>query len=117
LKWSKENLKLDALKYLTRKEWEIGSPSAYYTAVKNKLIDECCGHMIIKKLPKGHWLIKQNCLNEALKYNTITEWDNASQSSANSARRHNWFEECTVHMRKSKLKQKLVDFKNSRNAQ
>ncbi|QNJ54922.1 hypothetical protein vBValMR10Z_382 [Vibrio phage vB_ValM_R10Z] len=43
--WTLERLKEDALKYKTRSEWQKKSSSAYSSAQKKGLIDECCSHM------------------------------------------------------------------------
>jgi len=43
--WSKENCMQEALKYITRSEFKLNSPSAYISARKNGLLDEICQHM------------------------------------------------------------------------
>lgn len=43
-KWTIEKCKEDALKYITKKEWNDNS-SAYSTAKNNGWIDECCNYM------------------------------------------------------------------------
>jgi superfamily II DNA or RNA helicase len=52
----------------------------------------------MKGMPKGFWMIKENVIEDAKKYNTIIEWTNNSASAVNSAREMGWFEECIIHM-------------------
>lgn len=49
IKWTKEMLHEEALKYKTRGEFKKGSYNAYHVVVCRKLMDELCTHM---KLPK-----------------------------------------------------------------
>jgi hypothetical protein len=44
-KWNLETCKVDALKYKTRKEWNIKSSGAYGKAFDNGWIELCCSHM------------------------------------------------------------------------
>lgn len=44
--WTLEKCKIDALNYVSRKEWQIKSMAAYSRARKNKWLDQCCSHMI-----------------------------------------------------------------------
>lgn len=41
---------------------------------------------------------KENCLNEAKKFKTRSEWNKNSSSSYLSAIKHGWLEECSNHM-------------------
>jgi hypothetical protein len=95
--WTKERCIEDALKYNTKAEWVIGNSSSYNAAYKNGWVKECSIHMY-KFKDHGHWMVKENCIAEALKYKTKTEWFNASQASKSAARRNGWMEECTQHM-------------------
>lgn len=47
---------------------------------------------------------KEKCQIDALKYSTKSEWQKKSGSAANSARKNNWFDECTHHMIKIRNK-------------
>jgi predicted GIY-YIG superfamily endonuclease len=44
--WTKEKCHQEALKYNHRKEFQIGSCTAYMTAQKKRFLDEICSHMI-----------------------------------------------------------------------
>jgi hypothetical protein len=46
----------------------------------------------------GYWNSKENCLEEALKYDNVKDWRFNSQTSYESARKNGWYEECTEHM-------------------
>ncbi len=43
--WTYAKLHSEALKYVTRKEFELGSCGAYHTAYKRDLLDNVCSHM------------------------------------------------------------------------
>jgi len=45
-KWSDENCKNEALKYLTKKDFRKFSNSAYQTAKRKKILNDICAHMI-----------------------------------------------------------------------
>jgi len=47
--------------------------------------------------PNGYWN-KENCIEEAKKYNTIKEWRTNNQTSVNKVRKNGWMVECTKHM-------------------
>jgi hypothetical protein len=48
-KWSKERVTKEALKYSKKSDFRENSAGAYDAAIKNKWIDEVCGHMEIFK--------------------------------------------------------------------
>jgi len=45
--WTKERCRKEALKYSTKKEFSINSPSSYNRSKKLKIIDDICSHMTI----------------------------------------------------------------------
>jgi hypothetical protein len=96
--WTKEHCLEEALKYNTRTEWMKNSGSSYGASRINGWHDECTAHMIEILKPSGYWNNKERCLEEALKYNTRTEWMKNSDSSHHAAERNGWVEECTKHM-------------------
>lgn len=109
-KWNINTCTNDALKYNTKKEWRKNSKSAYFTASKNKWLDECTKHMIPLIHNSGYWTFT-NCLNDALKYKTKKEWRFNSISAYGIAHKNNWLHECTKHMIKTKnnfWKNKLI---------
>jgi len=96
-KWTLEKCKKDALNYKGRKEWQSKSACAYTAAHSYGWLDECCKHMISTIKPMRYWN-KERCINEALKYNTKTEWFKKARSSYSSALRNGWLDECCKHM-------------------
>ena len=57
LKWSKEAVANEALKYRSRKSFSKGSGGAYSAALKKGWIDEVCSHM--KQLLKASSLLDE----------------------------------------------------------
>jgi len=49
------------------------------------------------RVGNGYWT-KENCIEEAKKYNNALEWRNNSSSCYTYAVKNNWVEECTEHM-------------------
>jgi hypothetical protein len=54
------------------------------------------------KKSNGHWKIKENCIAEAKKHNTIREWQLKSPGSLTAAYKYKWMYDCCLHM-KSKV--------------
>ena len=58
--------------------------------------------MVRKTKPTGYWN-KERCIEEASKYNNISEWKKNNETSYNVALKNGWSEECNKHMvRKTK---------------
>jgi len=95
--WTKENCLQESLKYKTRVEFWKGSSGAYISSRKNGWLDEVCGHMVELNKPYGHWNIKENCLQESLKYKTRTEFKR-SGSAYDASRKNGWLDEICGHM-------------------
>lgn len=51
-----------------------------------------------KKLPNGYWNNLDHCLAEALKYQTISEWQKGSPLSYRWACKNEWLNHCSAHM-------------------
>jgi hypothetical protein len=96
--WTKERCIQEARKYSTFKEWTKKSSSSLNAARINGWMDECSSHIIRTCKKQGYWQIKKHCIEEAKKYNTLSEWSNKSSASYGSAKKNNWFDECTAHM-------------------
>ena len=96
--WTKEKCKEDALKYNSKIKWVTNSSSAYGFASRNGWFDECCGHMLPPQKPNGYWT-KEKCKEDALKYNTKTEWGKSSGGAYNSVCKNGWIDECCGHMK------------------
>ena len=97
---SKEVCAKEALKYKTRSEFEAGSPSAYGRAIKFDWLDDICQHMRPSHMlvPRGHWNVKSNCINEARKYSSPREFSKKSGSALQGCYRNGWLEEAYAHM-------------------
>ena len=103
--WNNKEICIEeAKKYKTRSEWGKKSAGSYLAAKRNGWFDECTSHMIRDRVKSGHWYVKENCIEEAKKYKTRTEWSKKSNTSYNFARKHDWFDECTVHMVSKRVK-------------
>ena len=95
--WTKELCHQEALKYNTRGEFRKLSGSAYGRSIKKKWLNDICKHMIKIKNPKGFWT-KDKCLEEALKYNTRSEFNKNSVSAYCKAYDCNWLDDICSHM-------------------
>jgi len=95
--WTKENCIKEAKKYKTKSNWRNRNESSYNAAKKNKWIDECCQHMIIKYKPINCWTLEE-CRNSALLCKTKSEWSKRYRRAYVVSLRNNWLDECCIHM-------------------
>jgi predicted GIY-YIG superfamily endonuclease len=95
--WNKEKCLKEALKFKTRRDFNIKSKGAYNASSKHGWLDEICNHM--NTLKNGTWQIKENCLKEALKYNSKTEFRKNCGGAYMASLRNNWLDEITQHMK------------------
>lgn len=70
MKWTKEECAKEALKYKSRKEFSNNNHWAYQKSVKNKWIDDICGHMVIINHPNNYWN-EEKCRELTLKYDDL----------------------------------------------
>lgn len=95
-----------ARQYNTAKEWQRNAPGAVGSARRNGWLDESISHMTPTLLtsghPVGHWDIKENLLQSALKYKTRSAWQKGASTAYKRAKSAGCFEECVAHM-ESKL--------------
>lgn len=96
--WTLENLHAEALKYDNKVDFNKKSGPAYLTALRKNLLDQICGHMVARKLPSGHWLDKENCKAEALKYTNRRAFSLANSSAYHGADSNGWLDEICAHM-------------------
>jgi hypothetical protein len=96
--WTLENLKLEALKYNNKVDFRKHSNPAFLTASRQKVLEEICSHMSAGKLPNGHWLRKENCAEEALKYTNRRAFSIGNSSAYHGADSNGWLEEICSHM-------------------
>lgn len=88
----------EAKKYELKAEFRRSSAPAYNSAMRNGWIDEICDinewtkpeH---SKKPTGYWQIKENCLEEAKKYNGRTHFHTGNAAAYNAAWRNGWLDE------------------------
>jgi hypothetical protein len=83
-------------KYNSISEWKKADSSAFYNAQKDNLLDQICELFGWRK--GGLKWYKEACKQDALKYRTIKEWQDKSQSAYNSAYHNDWIEYCCKHM-------------------
>jgi hypothetical protein len=92
--WTKERCLEIAIQYKTRTDWRKGHPASCEAARVNKQwYEECTAHMIENKKPNGYWNIKENCIEEANKYNNISDFRKKSVSAYISSCKNNWLDE------------------------
>jgi hypothetical protein len=105
IKWTLEQCKQDALKYTTRTEWQKNSVAGANAAYRNGWFEECVKHMENKKStkPSNYWTLER-CKQDALKYNSKTEWKNNSPSALIKAFMKGWINECCLHMVNTNLR-------------
>ena len=97
LKWTKDTCFAEAKKYMTIKEWQTGSPGSYQAAFKKDWLVDCVSHMDRLLYKKNHWT-EASCFEDALKYKTKSEWQQAKRSGYSVAAKNGWIEKCTLHM-------------------
>lgn len=95
--WSYESCKQEALKYLSKREFSIKCGSAYQYALRNKILNDVCSHMINKHKPSNYWTYEK-CKEDALNYKTRNEYRIKSGSSYDKALKNNWLDEICSHM-------------------
>lgn len=103
LKWTKKRCSEEALKYKTRVEFHYNSSSAWNSALFHGWLDEICSFMFNNgrlQNKNGIWQIKDNCLNEALKYKTRMEFVTNSRGAYKAAHANKWLDEICIHMPK-----------------
>ena len=85
-KWTVDSAKLEAQKYMTKTEFQDEAGGCYMYALKNKILDDICSHMIAKK---KSWTYEK-CLSVARKYEYYHDFRKNENDAYLSARRHGW---------------------------
>lgn len=129
-KWTEDSCREEAKKYKTMTEFSLGAHSAYAKANKMGWTKDYTWFEQ-KEKPKKYWLDYNNCYNEALKYKTLTDFQNHCSKGYESARKNGWIEDyvwierqckhsgywtkesCCEEARKYKT---LIDFRKSSNS-
>lgn len=89
--WTYEKCKEACDIYETKQDLRKNLPGCYYACIENGWINE-----LIKKEgkhPNGYWFIKENVINEAKKYDKITDFIVGSIGAYVSAKRNGWLDE------------------------
>jgi hypothetical protein len=95
--WTKKKIFEEALKYNRPSDWAKNSGGSYGASVKNGWLRECCAHMTIRKTkPDRFWWDKNNCITDALKYKSKSEWFNNNATAVASAKKMGWYDECII---------------------
>lgn len=97
-KWTNEMLRLEALKFQTRGEFQKYSKKAYKAALMRGILDEICSHMEYVRI---YWTYEMLKL-EALKYKTRSEFSLNSSSAYVLAKNRGILDEICAHMEKSR---------------
>jgi len=99
--WTKSNCKRAAADCKSRSEFGEKYSQAYTISNKNGWLDEICAHMDISMKPAGYWT-KERCHEEALKYNTRSEFNQKASGAYHKARKLNCLDEICLHMIQNK---------------
>jgi hypothetical protein len=95
---SKENCRIEALKYRSRSEFGKRSSGAAHAAAEHGWFEEICSHMPTpQNQPAGYWS-KDRCHEEAIKYQRTSDFQKKSNGAYDIARNSGWLEEITSHM-------------------
>jgi predicted GIY-YIG superfamily endonuclease len=101
INWTDEMLRDEALKYSTKKEFQDGNPKSYQVAYKRgkEFWGDITSHM--DKLKKDKWT-DDELRQEALRYNTLSDFEKFNPKAYGSARRRNkeFWSDITSHMNK-----------------
>lgn len=95
--WTKEKCKEEALKYNNTKELKQNNPSVYDIITTNNWYDELCDHMINKRKRNNYWT-KEKCKEEALKYNSRSDFQKNSTRAYIKSRQNGWLNDFCSHM-------------------
>lgn len=77
------------------------SNGAYIASIRNNWLDDVCLHMKELQKPKGYWT-NEKCKEEALRYNTKTDFRNKSQSAYSISKKNKWLDSICGHMHRPK---------------
>jgi len=96
--WTKEKCQEEALKFKTRKEFELKFRGGYAASRINGWLDEICSHMNkVKVKPAGYWT-KEKCHEESIKYKYRSDFQKGSISAYTISVRNKWLDEICQHM-------------------
>jgi len=99
--WTFERCKKEAKKYKSRTEFEKKGRGAYSASLKNKWMNEICGHMKDIHKPSGYWTFER-CKKEAEQYKTRGEFVKKNPKAYNASLRNKWMNKICGHMKEIK---------------
>ena len=95
--WTKERCLEKAKLYKTLKEFKHKEQTAYRTICRYGWLPELT-ELLTSYKPNGYWSIKENCLKEAEKYKSKSEFAKKAVGAYNSCRKNDWLKEACFHM-------------------
>lgn len=95
--WTIETCKQAALKYNNITRFARANPAAYNAAMSNGWGETVLSHMVRTIRPSGYWS-KERCAEEALKYNTITDFQKYCKSGYNKIIEKGWWDDLCSHI-------------------
>ena len=105
LKWTKDKVLKEALKFTTKREFITEASGAYAAAKRYNIVDEACEHMVT--LRKTKWTLEE-VSKEAKKYTTRTDFMKLSSGAYQHACKSNYLDSVCEHM-SSKFKRITMD--------
>jgi T4 RnlA family RNA ligase len=96
-KWAKDICEIEASKYKSKRDFKKNSPGAYRSALYNGWIKDICNHMV--PLIKNNYWTKERCQEEALKYNSRSEFETGSPTAYLKSGKMGWRDEICSHMK------------------
>ncbi len=97
VKWTYEKCQEEALKYMSKSEFQKKEAGAYTSAWKNGWLNDFCSHMVELHKPNGYWTYEK-CQEEAFKYKTKSEFEKGSNSAYIISLRNGWIYKICNHM-------------------
>lgn len=99
--WNRTTIAKEAKKYTSRSSFQEGSPSAYQTASRLRILGQVCKHMVQKSVPVGYWT-RDRILSVSQKYSTLNDFLKNEGKAAKAARRLGVYQEVISHLRRTR---------------
>lgn len=97
--WTLARCKEDGLLYPTLAAWRnSNNRTGYIVAKRNGWLSSCSAHMLKTRRPNGYWKSHSNCLADAQRYTSLSDWEQSSGSAVAAARTNGWLAHCIKHM-------------------
>jgi len=111
--WTLKRCIKSALKFTTKTDWFLAFPGAVNSAYKNKWHKICTMHMKQGRKPNNYWTFER-CQQDALLFETVTEWRRESPQPYSAAKRNKWLKVCKKHMKKcgNRISRALYSFEH-----